>query len=69
MIGGGREVDIEYGGPVGGVEVGSVCGGVGGGNRTLMETFLARKMVDLIRARIESILVSRMQESTTLILA
>ena len=54
---------------MGGVEVGGVCGGVGGGNRTLMETFLARKMVDLIRARIESILASRMQESTTLILA
>jgi hypothetical protein len=54
---------------MGGVEVGGVGGGVGGGNRTLMHTFLACKMVDLIRARIESILVSRIQESTALILA
>jgi hypothetical protein len=41
-------------------DVGGIGGGVGrGGNRTLMETFLACKMVDLIRARIESILASR----------
>jgi len=53
---------------VGGVEVGGVGGGVGGGHRTLMQTFLARKMVDLIRERIESILPSRMQESTTLLI-
>jgi len=40
-------------------DVGGVGGGVEGGNRTLMETFLACKMVDLIRERIESILASR----------
>ena len=39
------------------------------GDRTLMETFLAWKMVDLIRARIESILASRIYESTTFIRA
>jgi hypothetical protein len=50
-------------------DLGAVGCGVGGGNRTLMETFLARKMVDLIRARIESILASRIQESTTFIRA
>ena len=70
-----REVaDIErcvpvggYGGAVGGVEAGGVGGDVGGGNRTLIETFLL--MVDLIRARIESIPASRIQESTTFIRA
>jgi len=50
-------------------DVGGVGGGVGGGNRTLMETFLACKIVDLIRARIESILASRIQESTAFIYA
>ena len=62
VLGGG------YGGAVGGVEAGGV-GGVGGGIRTIMETFLACKMVDLIRARLESILESRIQESTTFIRA
>jgi hypothetical protein len=47
------------------IEAGSVGCGVGGGNRTLMETFLAWEMADLIRARIESILASRIYESTT----
>jgi hypothetical protein len=54
-------VDIErgvlvggYGGAVGGVEAGGVGGGIGGGNRTLIDTFLACIMVDLIQARIGS---------------
>jgi len=54
-----------YGAAVRGVEAGGVGGGVGGGNRTLIETFLACMMVELIRARIESILASRIEESTT----
>ena len=77
---GGGARDIEAGGVCGGFggsgsrtlmeeDLRGVDGGVGGGNHTLMETFLACKRVDLIRARIESILASRIQESTTLILA
>jgi hypothetical protein len=76
--GGGGKRGIEAGGACGGVgggnrtlmeDLGGVGGGVGCGNRTLMETFLACKRVDLIRARIESILASRIQESTTFIRA
>ena len=47
-------------------DLGGVGGGVGCGNRTLIETF-ACKRVDLIRARMQSILAARMQESTALI--
>ena len=46
---------------------GGVGGGVGCGNRTLIETFLACIRVDLIRARMQSILASLMQESTRFI--
>jgi hypothetical protein len=50
-----------------GAEAGGVGGGVGAGSRTLIETFLPCKRVDLIRARMQSILAARMQESTALI--
>ena len=50
-------------------DLGGIGGGVGCGNRTLIETFLACKRVDLIRARMQSILASRMQESTRFIRA
>ena len=47
---------------------GGVGGGVGCGNRTLIETFFACiRVVDLIRARMQSILASLMQESTRFI--
>jgi predicted ATPase len=49
-------------------DLGGVGGGVGCGNRTLIETFFACiRVVDLIRARMQSILASRMQESTKFI--
>jgi predicted ATPase len=51
-------------------DLGGVGGGVGCGNRTLIETFFACiRVVDLIRARMQSILASRMQESTKFIRA
>jgi len=51
-VGGGNHTLMEE-------DLGGVGGGVEGGNRTLMEICLACKMVDLIRARVESILASR----------
>jgi len=74
--GGGGAGGIEARGVCGGVggsrtlmekDLGGIGGGVGCGNRTLIETFFACKSVDLIRARMQSILASRMQESTALI--
>jgi hypothetical protein len=60
----------DGGGGARGAEAGGVLGdGVGGGSRTLIVTFLACRRVDLIRASIESILASRIQESTTFIRA
>ena len=76
--GGGGARGAEAGGVCGGVgggsrtvmeeDLGGVGGGVGCGNRTLIETFFACiRVVDLIRARMQSILASRMQESTKFI--
>ena len=77
--GGGGAGGIEAGGVGGGVaggsrtltegDTGGVGGGVGCGDRMLIETILACRRVDLIRASIESILASRIQESTTFIRA